>query len=996
VPLDLTMLWPQEPDSADRPPLAVLMREAPVLAAAETAKTRLRQATESLSPAGRAELDALFAAAPCARDVCLGAAEGSPFLVELIRAEPERLLRVLGSDPHRHIARLIADCAAVGAAATDEAEVMRALRRMRSEAALLIALADMGGAFDLSAVTGALTDIADAAVRTALAFLLADAARAGRVHPPDPSDPAGGCGLAVIAMGKHGARELNYSSDIDLVVVYDRDRAPLADGVAISPFFVKITQGLVRLLQERSADGYVLRVDLRLRPDPGSTQVALSTAAALAYYEREGATWERAAYIKARPVAGDLDVGRQFLADLSPFVWRRVLDFQAIADVHAMKREIHAFRGHDVVAVEGHNVKLGRGGIREVEFFVQTQQLIAGGRDPLLRTSRTLDALDALTAHRWIDPKVRDALAEAYVFLRRVEHRIQMVADAQTHALPESREAMEGFARFMGYADRDAFAAALVARLQTVQTHYANLFEDAAPPAVLDADLLFPPDENDRPTLAALSRLGFREPAAASGIVRRWLAGGPRALKGEAARMHLARIVPLMLEALARGGDPDGALISADRFFTDLPGPHLLTALDRHPDLVRLLATILTAAPRLAETLARRPSLTDALLDPAFFDVLPDEESLTRHLDHLLDTAETDEEQLDRARRFRQEQHVLIGVRIASGTLPAARAGEAYATLAEVIIRALHRRVWARFTEAHGCIAGAETAVLAMGKLGGREMTAGSDLDLIVLYDFDANADPSSDGPRPLHGAQYFARFTQRLVTSLTSLTNAGKLYDVDLRLRPSGRSGPVATRLASFGTYQREEAWTWEHMALTRARVIAATPDFGAKVKAVVGAVMGQPRDPRRLAGDILDMRHAIAAEKGENDRWNLKHAAGGQVDVEFLAQYLVLAHAYDHPEIVDTATARVLAAAQRLGLLAPEDAHVLVRACRLYQDLTQVLRLSVDAHVVPADASPALKALLARAGEMPDFATLDADLADTQAKVRAIFERMLEPEAG
>lgn len=989
------MRAPHVSDSSEGPSLSALMHEAPVLVDREAAKLKLAYALDRLAGADREVLEGVFKASPMAHEVSLGVAEGSPFLFELIRSEPRRLLRILTSAPDLHLERLIADCSAVALTATDEAEVMRALRRMRCEAALLIALADIGGAYDLVEVTAALSDLADAAVRAAVTFLLADAARAGRLLPPDQANPSLSCGLAVIAMGKHGARELNYSSDIDLIVVYDRDRAPLAEGVEAAPFFVKITKALVRLLQERTADGYVLRVDLRLRPDPGSTQVALSINAALDYYEREGATWERAAYIKARPVAGDLDVGRSYLAELAPFVWRRVLDFQAIADVHAMKREIHAFRGHDVVAVEGHNVKLGRGGIREIEFFVQTQQLIAGGRDSLLRTSRTLDALQALTSHRWIAPKVRDELTEAYLFLRRVEHRIQMVADAQTHELPDSRAAMEEFAHFMGYPDRDAFAAALVERLQRVQGHYAQLFEDAPPPAVLDADLVFPAGENDRQTLAALARLGFREPAAASGIVRGWLSGAPRALKAETARQHLARIVPLLLESLARGGDPDGALIAADRFLLELPGPHLLAALDRHPDLVRLLATILTAAPRLGETLARRPSLADALLDPAFFDVLPDEASLEVLLNQLLDTAGTEEEQFDRARRFRQEQHVLIGVRIASGTLAAARAGEAYARLAEVIIRALHRRVWQRFVEAHGTISGARTAVLAMGKLGGREMTAGSDLDLIVLYDHDADVDPTSDGPRPLQGAQYFARFTQRLITALTSLTNAGKLYDVDLRLRPSGRSGPLATRLSSFALYQRDEAWTWEHMALTRARVIASDADFRARVEAVICGVMRQPRDRRRLARDILDMRVAIAAEKGEDDKWNLKHAAGGQVDVEFLAQYLVLANGHDHEEIVDTATARVLARAERLGILEAEDAQMLIRACRLYQDLTEVLRLAVDAHVVPADASPALRALLARAGEMPDFSTLEAYLVDTQTKVRAIFQRILETAA-
>nr|WP_245263267.1 bifunctional [glutamine synthetase] adenylyltransferase/[glutamine synthetase]-adenylyl-L-tyrosine phosphorylase [Azorhizobium doebereinerae] len=971
-----------------------------MLVDADAAAGKLAQALERLDEAGRARLEALFADAPMARAVVLGVMEGAPFLTDVIRREPMRLVRALESQPLDRIAALTGAARAEVQAARDEAQdeavVMRALRRMRSEAALVIALADIGGVLSLMEVTRALTAVADTAIAGALDFLLREAADAGRLKLPDLDAPGVGCGLAVIAMGKHGAGELNYSSDVDLVLVYDRHVAPLGEGGEAAPTFVRLAKGLVRLLQERTEDGYVLRVDLRLRPDPGSTQAALSTTAALAYYEREGATWERAAYIKARPMAGDIDVGRGFLADLAPFVWRRVLDYQAIADVHAMKREIHAFRGHDVVAVEGHNVKLGRGGIREVEFFVQTQQLIAGGRDRALRSPRTLEALDALVTDRWIAPEVRDDLAEAYVFLRRVEHRLQMVADAQTHTLPEHRPELEAFARFMGYADRDSFAAALVERLTRVQGHYAQLFEDSAAPAFLHGELNFPVEADDRATLATLSRLGFRDPPAASRAVRGWMASKPRALRNEAARAQLTRIVPLLLEQLSHGGDPDGALIAMDDFLCALPGPHLLAALERNPDLVRLLATIVSAAPRLGETLARRPSLADALLDPAFFDRLPDEAALTTRLNDLLDAAPNDEEQFDRARRFRQEQHVLIGVRIASGTLPAARAGEAYARLAEVIIRALHARVWARFQETHGTIAGAETAVLFMGKLGGREMTAGSDLDLILLYDYAPDADTTSDGPRPLQGAHYFARFTQRLVTALTSLTNAGKLYDVDLRLRPSGRAGPVATRLGSFEAYQRTEAWTWEHMALTRARVISASPEFGARVEEVILQVLARPRDPRRIAGDILDMRRAIAAEKGEGDRWNLKHAAGGQVDVEFLAQFLVLVHAQKHPEIVDTATARILAIAGWLELLAPEDAQTLSNACRLYQDLTQVLRLAIDRPFVPAEASPALKALLARAGELPDFATLDAHLADTQARVRAIFERILEAAAG
>ncbi|MGU3492769.1 bifunctional [glutamine synthetase] adenylyltransferase/[glutamine synthetase]-adenylyl-L-tyrosine phosphorylase [Xanthobacteraceae bacterium A53D] len=976
--------------------LAGEIREAPVLADAAAASVRFDQALERLSAGERDRLDAILARHPKARDVALGVIEGAPFLTDVIRREPMRLVLALETAPLTRVDELVADARAAVRAATDESAVMRALRRMRSEAALVLALADIGGVLPLMQVTRGLTLIADTAVACALDFLLREAAEAGKLRLADMETPGKGCGLAVIAMGKHGAGELNYSSDVDLILVYDRDVAPLGEGVDAAPLYVRMAKGLVRLLQERTEDGYVLRVDLRLRPDPGSTQAALSTVAALSYYEREGATWERAAYIKARPMAGDIAVGREYLSELAPFVWRRVLDYQAISDVHAMKREIHAFRGHDVVAVEGHNVKLGRGGIREVEFFVQTQQLIAGGRDRDLRSPRTLEALGALVEHRWIAPAVRDDLTECYIYLRRVEHRLQMVADAQTHTLPEGREQLEAFARFMGYGDRDSFAAALVERLQRVQGHYAHLFEDSTTHPCLQGELNFPPDHDDRMTLGTLGRLGFREPLKVSAAVRDWLAGQPRALRTEVARDHLARIVPLLLEQLSHGGDPDGALLAMDHFLRDLSGPHLLAALEHNPDLVRLIATIVTAAPRLGETLARRPSLADALLEPAFFDVLPDEAALEARLNDLLDAAPNDEEQADQTRRFRQEQHVLIGVRIVSGTLPAARAGEAYARVAEVIIRALHARVWARFQEAHGRIAGAETAVLFMGKLGSREMTAGSDLDLILLYDFDRDADPTSDGERPLQGAHYFARFTQRLVSALTALTNAGKLYDVDLRLRPSGRAGPVATRLGSFENYQRTEAWTWEHMALTRARVISASPAFRAQVEGVILQVLANPRDQRRIAGDILDMRRSIAAEKGEDDRWNLKHAAGGQVDVEFLAQYLVLVHAGAHPQMVDTVTARILGIAGGLGLLSPEDAAALSNACKLYQNLTQVLRLALDRPFVPSEASQALKALLARAGEMPDFTSLDAHLAETQVRVRAIFERILEAAAG
>ncbi|GLK69929.1 bifunctional [glutamine synthetase] adenylyltransferase/[glutamine synthetase]-adenylyl-L-tyrosine phosphorylase [Ancylobacter dichloromethanicus] len=942
----------------------------------------------------RTRIEALLAAHEEARAVLAGVVAHSPFLTDLIRVDPARLAALLVAEPVEALARARAATVATVGAATDEAEVMAALRRLRAETALTVALADIGGVFDLATVTGELTATADAALSAAVDFLAREGVSARKLKKSAAEGGGVGLGYTVLAMGKHGARELNYSSDVDLIVLYDPEIAPLAKDVEAAPFFVRMTQRLVRLIQERTGEGYVARVDLRLRPDPASTPAALSVEAALAYYEREGATWERAAYIKARPVAGDLDLGHDFLKQLAPFVWRRALDYAAIADVHAMKQDIHAFRGHEAIAVEGHNVKLGRGGIREIEFFAQTQQLIAGGRDPRLRTPRTLEALAVLAQTGWIGAAARDELSEAYHFLRRVEHRLQMVADAQTHSLPEDGETLAGFARFMGYEDRAAFAQALVQRLSRVQDHYSKLFEDAPPRAAVEGRLEFPEKADDRETLATLHRLGYAEPKVASATVRGWLAGEPRALRPDGAREELEAVVPLLVDALARGGAPDAGLNAADRFFREMPTAQpLLAALRHNPDLVRLLATILGTAPRLGEMLAHRPSLLDALLDPAFFGALPDEPELAARLAADLAQAEDEEDRLDRARRFRQECHVLIGVRILSGTLPAARAGEAFARLADVLIRSLEEAAMARFREAHGTLPGAELAVLAMGKLGGREMTAGSDLDLIVLYDFDAEH-PESDGPRPLYGGQYFARLTQRIVSALTTPTNAGQLYEVDLRLRPSGRSGPVATSLPRFKVYQAEEAWTWEHMALTRARVVAASPGFRSRVEAAIAQVLAGTHETRRLAADIVDMRGAIADEKGDDDPWDLKYARGGLIDIEFIAQYLVLAYAAQEPRIIDTSTLRVVEAAQRVGILDAQDGQLLADACRLLHDLTQVLRLALTGPFKPSEASPALRRLLARAGAMPDFSTLEARLFETQQAVRATFERLLHAE--
>jgi glutamate-ammonia-ligase adenylyltransferase len=792
-------------------------------------------------------------------------------------------------------------------------------------------------------------------------------------------------------MGKMGAHELNYSSDIDLIVLYDPSAAALPRDAEPATLYVRLTRDLIRLLQQRTVDGYVFRVDMRLRPDPASTQVAISLPAALDYYESVGQTWERAAMIKARACAGDSVAGEAALKGLAPFIWRKHLDFAAVAAVHAMKSQIAAYRGHGAIAVEGHNVKLGRGGIREIEFFVQTQQLIAGGRHPQLRGRETLGALVALSQGGFIDEETRATLDAAYRFLREVEHRLQMVADEQTHTLPPDRDGVARFACFLGYAGRDAFAAALLAQLGSVQGRYATLFEHAPAREAERRGLVFPPDADDHETLDKLALMGFRRPVEGSTAVRRWLAGAPRALRGETAHGLIAELVPLLVEEFARSDNPDAALMAFDRFVGNLlGGSRLLALLRENPSLLSLVALVLGNAPRLADTLAQQPQVIDAVLDPAFFGALPDAAQLTVRLNQSLGDAASYEDFLDRVRLFGQEQMFLIGTRVLSWTVSARQAGEAFAGLADVIIRAMHGAVSRNFEAAHGHLAGQASAVVALGKLGGREMTASSDLDLILVYEFDA-AHPESDGERRLHAGQYFARLTQRLVSAMTAQTNYGRLYNVDMRLRPSGRSGPVATSFAAFESYQRDEAWTWEHMALTRARVVSAPGALAQRLADAIRDVLCSERDAATIAADVVEMRRAIAAEKRDDERWDLKYVAGGLVDLEFIAQYLELVHAAALPAILDTSTAGVFAAAARHGFITVEDAEVLRPATTLYHDLTQILRLCLPGPLDPKTAGAGLLGLLARAADVPDFVTLDAYVAETQVKVRRCFERIV-----
>jgi len=972
---------------ADQRRLAARVVDGPHVSAPAEAEQRLAGWLVDLEPRQAAAIRELAARYPCLNIMLLGIAEASPYLFDLLRADAARAIRLFGCTPELHLARLIEHTCRDVEAASSEADAMQLLRRMKSEAALLIALCDIGGVLPVMQVTAGLTDLAVAAVRSALRYLLRQEAARGRLSPSNVDRPEENSGLIVLAMGKMGAGELNFSSDIDLIVFFDAEASTLATDIEPQPFFVRLTQALARLLQQRSGDGYVFRVDLRLRPDPASTQVAISTASALDYYEREGRTWERAAMIKARPCAGDARAGEALIAEIAPFVWRKHLDFAALADVHDMKRQMQTFRGQSEIAVEGHNVKVGRGGIREIEFFAQTQQLIAGGRHPELRVRPTLEALSVLASSHWITREARDEMSAAYQFLRRVEHRLQMVADEQTHTLPEDPEAVERFACFFGYDNRAAFAKDLLGHLNVVHGHYSKLFEgDPTGTAKLPAvDYGGGPD--DPRLIEHLAAIGFKKPLVVAKTVQQWIAGDYRVFRLAATRNAFVEFVPALIASLAHAEEPDDAVAAFDRFLQALQrGGRLVSLLSQNSDLVALVALILGAAPRLADMLARQPQIMDGLIDPRFFGAMPDQRELSARLAATLADANSYEEFLDRLRLFGQESLFLIGTRILSGTVSASQASVAFADVAEGIVDTVHGLVTERFAAQHGRIKRQETAILAMGRLGSREMTASSDLDLILLYDFDHD-EPDSDGARSLQGAHYFARFTQRLISAFTTRTNYGVLYDVDMRLRPSGRAGPVASRLDSFAQYQDREAWTWEHMALTRARVISASPQFRGRIEAIIREVLTRPRDAASIAVDVADMRRAVALEKGEGDVWDIKYAAGGMLDVDFMAQYLQLVHAADKPDILNVSTLQVLDNALRLGVLPRSSAEILRSATRLYHDLTQILRLCVNDKFRPEVAGEDLLRIMARAGDAPDFSSLEARVRETQAEVRRVF---------
>ena len=903
----------------------------------------------------------------------------APYLFELAQRHVAWLATALDSGADAALAAALADMAEEGARSTGDEAIASTLRTAKGRVALLAAVAETGGAWSTAQSTAALSDLADAALDAALGFLIRRATEKGDLTAPVGAAQSG---LAIFALGKHGGRELNYSSDIDIVAFFDSPPGLLKDPGEATKFYTVIVRKLVALMQDRLAGGYVFRTDLRLRPDPGSTPLAIPIEAAFAYYESRGQNWERAAWIKARPCAGDKRVGERFIKDLAPYIWRKHLDFATIADIQAMKRQINIAKNVGEARVEGHNVKLGRGGIREIEFFTQTQQLIASGRDPALRVRPTTVALAALAAANWISPKAAKELTEAYWFLRAVENRLQMLRDEQTHIMPETSAGVMDVARLMGEPELPLFEARYRAALNRVMSYYALLFAEGETLGTGEGNLVFTGSDDDPGTIETLAKLGFADPAQVSATVRKWHYGGYAATRASAARAHLTELLPALLKAVALAGNADETLARFDSFLSRLPaGVQLFALLRNHEQLLRLLIALLASAPRMAEAVIHRAHVMDGLIDPAFADDVSREGVLVGKIDAFLSDARDFQAVIDHARIIGQEQKFLIAAGLLSGTLTAGRAAEQFTVLAETLLRRLFAAVRTEFEKRHGVIPGAHAALLGFGKMASREMTFTSDLDFILLYDVAAVTD-TSDGERPLAASHYFTRLTQRLVAAVTAPTAEGVLYEADMRLRPSGNAGPLATSLMGFVDYHRDNAWTWEHLALSRARVVVADDGMADAVDVAIAAQMQRPRDVAKTIADVVSMRALMARERPARHPQDLKLIAGGLVDLEFIAQSAQLV-AGPMLALPQAPTVAVLTRLGQVGLV-PEGAR-LGEVHGVYSSVLQIVSAALLHPFKTDEWTPPFQDLLANLTNYPSFERLANDLTDMQAEVSA-----------
>jgi [glutamine synthetase] adenylyltransferase / [glutamine synthetase]-adenylyl-L-tyrosine phosphorylase len=924
---------------------------------------------------------------------CIGG--NSPFLSALALREYATILQLWCDGPDTVFDATLARLDQTNLVAK-RADVSAALRQAKREAALAIAIADIAQLWPLETITGALSRLASSALRLSIRHLMRTAHENHEIQLPDPEEPDRDCGFVILGMGKLGAGELNYSSDIDLILIYDAEAACFRDGKAtqsLGSFTSRMARDLVTLMDARDFNGYVFRTDLRLRPDPAAMPPAVSLQTALIYYESMGQQWERTAMIKARPVAGDIALGNHFIDAIRPFVWRRGLDFAAVGEIHAMKRRINAARKVGIDAegnLAGFNVKLGEGGIREIEFIAQTLQVVWGGHDPSLRLKATLPTLTRLTERSHLTPTSTARLTQSYRFLRQVEHRLQMVNDRQTHSLPDKPVDLEHVATFLGYPDAATFTTNLRWHLHQVREDYRLVFETTAELASTDGNKLeldFGSEEQDPATVATLNAMGFQDAARITASVRTWFAGRVRALRSERARELMTTVLPAVLTELGKQANPDEAFGRFERLINGLPaGIQIMSLFQHNPALLERVASVLGAAARLSDHLIRYPSALEGLLSG--------EEALTPKdtMRARLADASRLEDAIQIVRRIVKQRDFDLSVADLEGRIGIDQSGLRRTMLAEAAIAAAVPRVLSDFAARSGRVPGGRLAVVTMGKAGGREMMAGSDLDLMFIYHHPPDV-TSSIGARELPTSQWFVRAVQACIAALTVPGAEGPMYLLDMRLRPSGSKGPLAVSLESFKHYHDHDAWTWERMALTRARVIAGNAVMRRDVNAAIDAALHHATDPDRIRADARDMRRRMLKDLPAQGDWDVKLRPGGLIEVEFVAQTLQLLSATQPWFRRNPTTRAALSHLAAHGAIRRADANTLIRAGRIWRTIQSILRLTVG-HI-KSDTLPdmviahVLRALAAAGLTADDAANLLSNPEILAGEVRAIFER-------
>jgi glutamate-ammonia-ligase adenylyltransferase len=839
-----------------------------------------------------------------------------------------------------HAGRLAAAMAGVA----EEAGLMRALRQERNRALAALAWLDIAGRCPLDEMLNALSAIADTQIETALRWLNADLDESwGQPRAAD----GGAQQLVVIAMGKLGASELNFSSDIDLIFAYPEDGETRGGRRTLSnqEFFNRLGKRLVRALDDVTADGFAYRVDMRLRPFGDSGPLAMSFGAMLGYYEAHAREWERYAMIKARIAAGDKVEGARLLEDLRPFVYRRYLDFGALESLREMKSLIAG-----EIARQGleDDIKRGPGGIREIEFIAQAFQLIRGGREPALRERRVVTVLDRLAALGHLPRRAAEELSDAYRFLRLTENRLQQIDDCQTHALPGDPENQARLALGLDLPAWPAALAAIDRHRRRVCAHFeALLANEETPRAGGDRPWLWEESLDAAAIAGEIGAIGYdgsHREAVASALMGLRDAPALRRM-GAAGQARLRRLVPQILQACAALPQP---VITLERIFEIVQAigsrSVYFSLLSEHPSALERLARLCAASPWVADQIGHHPLLLDQLLDPRLLNEPPRREDQARTLAAALDKFPGDlENAMESLRQFKHAQVLRVAAADISGALPVAEVSNRLSDIAEIVIEAALKLAWGHLLQRHGeprCVdAGrrraAGFAVIAYGKLGGLELGYGSDLDLVFVHSSRGEAQRTA-GPKSTDNGTFFTRLGHRLIHLLQTLTPGGRAYLIDTRLRPSGESGLLVCALDAFREYAMRSAWTWEHQALIRARAVAGDPATREAFEAIRREVLAGARDPAELGREIAAMRRKMRGELSaeEAQRFDLKQGRGGITDIEFVVQYAVLRWASEHPQLLEvTDNLRQLERLARERLLDPSDCKALHDAYFAYR---------------------------------------------------------------